>query len=69
MPLNLHRLVGNVTFGGSSPVSLPRTCSWGQKRRGSGPITIGWVLVSNMIGVALLFLPFMGYLLAYSLCD
>jgi cytochrome bd-type quinol oxidase subunit 1 len=70
MPLNLHRLVGNVTFGGFIAGLIAAYMFMGA-RKDEDRAYYDWMgFVGNMIGVgALLFLPFMGYLLAYELCD
>jgi len=70
MPLNLHRLVGNVTFGGfiAGLVAAYMYMRSGTDEERSYYDWMGFV--GNLIGVgALLLLPFMGYLLAYELCD
>ncbi len=70
MPLNLHRLVGNVTFGGFIAGLLAAYMYMGAKTEEERSYYDWMGFVGNMIGVgALLFLPFMGYLLAYELCD
>jgi cytochrome bd ubiquinol oxidase subunit I len=70
LPLNLHRLVGNVTFGGFIAGLIAAYMYMGAKTE-SDRAYYDWMgFVGNLIGVgALLFLPFMGYLLAYELCD
>lgn len=70
MPLNLHRLVGNVTFGGFI-AGLIAAYMYMRSRSDEERSYYDWMgFVGNMIGVgALLLLPFMGYLLAYELCD
>jgi len=70
MPLNLHRLVGNVTFGGFI-TGLIAAYLYMFSKSDEERAYYDWMgFVGNMIGVgALLFLPFMGYLLAYELCD
>lgn len=70
MPLNLHRLVGNVTFGGFV-AGLIAAYMYMAAKKDDERAYYDWMgFVGNMIGVgALLFLPFMGYLLAYELCD
>jgi cytochrome d ubiquinol oxidase subunit I len=70
MPLNLHRLVGNVTFGGFIAGLIAAYMYMGAKNE-SDRAYYDWMgFVGNLIGVgALLFLPFMGYLLAFELCD
>lgn len=70
MPLNLHRLVGNVTFGGFI-TGLIAAYLYMFSKSDHERAYYDWMgFVGNLIGVgALLFLPFMGYLLAYELCD
>jgi len=70
MPLNLHRLVGNVTFGGFI-AGLIAAYMFMASQKQEDRAYYDWMgFVGNMIGVgALLFLPFMGYLLSYELCD
>jgi len=70
MPLNLHRLVGNVTFGGFIAGLIAAYMYMGSKTDEDRSYYDWMGFVGNMIGVgALLLLPFMGYLLAYELCD
>jgi cytochrome d ubiquinol oxidase subunit I len=70
MPLNLHRLVGNVTFGGFIAGLIAAYLYMGSKTDEERSYYDWMGFVGNMIGVgALLLLPFMGYLLAYELCD
>jgi len=70
MPLNLHRLVGNVTFGGFIAGLIAAYMFMGSKKQEDRAYYDWMGFVGNMIGVgALLFLPFMGYLLSYELCD
>ncbi len=70
MPLNLHRLVGNVTFGGFI-AGLIAAYMYMRSRTDEERAYYDWMgFIGNLIGVgALLLLPFMGYLLAYELCD
>jgi len=70
MPLNLHRLVGNVTFGGFI-AGLIAAYMYMAAKKDEERAYYDWMgFVGNLIGVgALLFLPFMGYLLSYELCD
>jgi cytochrome bd ubiquinol oxidase subunit I len=70
MPMNLHRLVGNVTFGGFI-TGLVAAYMYMASKKEEDRAYYDWMgFVGNLIGVgALLFLPFMGYLLAYELCD
>ena len=70
MPLNLHRMVGNVTFGGFIAGLVAAYMYMGAKTDEERSYYDWMGFVGNLIGVgALLFLPFMGYLLAYELCD
>ncbi|MDH3503229.1 MAG: cytochrome ubiquinol oxidase subunit I [Nitrospirota bacterium] len=70
MPLNLHRLVGNVTFGGFIAGLIAAYMFMGSKTDEERAYYDWMGFVGNMIGVgALMLLPFMGYLLAYELCD
>ncbi len=70
MPLNLHRIVGNVTFGGFIAGLIAAYMYMGSKTDEERSYYDWMGFVGNMIGVgALLLLPFMGYLLAYELCD
>src|SRR5579884_796003 len=70
MPLNLHRLVGNVTFGGFIAGLIAAYMYMGAKKEDDRAYYDWMGFVGNLIGVgALLFLPFMGYLLSYELCD
>jgi hypothetical protein len=70
MPLNLHRLVGNVTFGGFVAGLIAAYMYMGANKDEERAYYDWFGFVGNLIGVgALLFLPFMGYLLAYELCD
>ena len=68
--MNLHRLVGNVTFGGFI-TGLVAAYMYMAAKKEEERAYYDWMgFVGNLIGVgALLFLPFMGYLLAYELCD
>jgi len=70
LPLNLHRMVGNVTFGGFI-AGLIAAYMYMRSKSDEERSYYDWMgFVGNMIGVgALLLLPFMGYLLAYELCD
>ncbi len=70
MPLNLHRLVGNVTFGGFIAGLIAAYMYMGSKTDSERSYYDWMGFVGNMIGVgALLLLPFMGYILAFELCD
>ncbi|MBI4400700.1 MAG: cytochrome ubiquinol oxidase subunit I [Nitrospirae bacterium] len=70
MPLNLHRLVGNVTFGGFITGLIAAYMYMGA-RSDEERAYYDWMgFVGNLIGVgASLFLPFMGYVLSYEQCD
>ncbi len=70
LPMNLHRLVGNVTFGGFI-AGLIAAYMYMSAKGDEERAYYDWMgFVGNLIGVgALLFLPFMGYLYAYELCD
>ncbi len=70
MPLNIHRLVGNVTFGGFIAGMIAAYMYMGSDKDEERSYYDWMGFVGNLIGVgALLFLPFMGYLLSYELCD
>ncbi len=70
MPMNLHRLVGNVTFGGFIAGLIAAYMYMGAKSEEERAYYDWMGFVGNLIGVgALLLLPFMGYLFAYELCD
>ncbi len=70
MPLNLHRMVGNVTFGGFITGLIAAYMYMGAKTEEERSYYDWMGFVGNLIGVgALLFLPFMGYLLSFELCD
>jgi cytochrome bd ubiquinol oxidase subunit I len=70
IPMNLHRLVGNVTFGGFIAGLIAAYMYMGAKKEEERAYYDWMGFVGNLIGVgALLFLPFMGYLYAYELCD
>ena len=70
MPLNLHRLVGNVTFGGFIAGLIAAYMYLGARKEEERAYYDWMGFVGNLIGVgALMFLPFMGYLLAFELCD
>lgn len=70
MPLNIHRLVGNVTFGGFIAGMIAAYMYMGAAKDEERSYYDWMGFVGNLIGVgALLFLPFMGYLLSYELCD
>lgn len=69
-PLNIHRLIGNVTFGGFI-AGLIAAYMYLMSKTDEDRAFYDWFgFVGNMIGVgALLLLPFAGYLLSYELCD
>jgi cytochrome bd-type quinol oxidase subunit 1 len=70
MPMNLHRLIGNVTFGGFIAGLIAAYMYMAAKKEEERSYYDWMGFVGNLIGVgALLFLPFMGYLFAYELCD
>jgi cytochrome bd ubiquinol oxidase subunit I len=70
IPMNLHRLVGNVTFGGFIAGLIAAYMYMGAKKDEDRAYYDWMGFVGNLIGVgALRFLPFMGYLYAYELCD
>ncbi len=69
-PLNIHRLIGNVTFGGFIAGLIAAYMYLMSKTDDERAFYDWFGFVGNMIGVgALLLLPFAGYLLAYELCD
>jgi cytochrome bd-type quinol oxidase subunit 1 len=69
-PLNIHRFIGNVTFGGFI-AGLIAAYMYLMSKTDEERAFYDWFgFVGNMIGVgALLLLPFAGYLLSYELCD
>jgi cytochrome d ubiquinol oxidase subunit I len=69
-PLNIHRTVGNVVFGGFI-TGLIAAYMYLMAKNDEERAFYDWFgFVGNLIGVgALLALPFAGYLLAYELCD
>lgn len=70
IPMNLHRLIGNITFGGFIAGLIAAYMYMGARREEERAYYDWMGFVGNLIGVgALLFLPFMGYLFAYELCD
>ncbi|HEU4685799.1 MAG TPA: cytochrome ubiquinol oxidase subunit I [Nitrospira sp.] len=70
IPMNLHRLVGNVTFGGFIAGLIAAYLYMAAKTETERSYYDWMGFVGNLIGVgALLALPFMGYLYAYELCD
>src|SRR6266581_6998803 len=69
-PLNIHRTVGNVVFGGFIAGLIAAYMYLASKTDEDRAFYDWFGFVGNMIGVgALLVLPFAGYLLAYELCD
>jgi len=69
-PLNIHRTVGNVVFGGFIAGLIAAYMYLAAKTEEERAFYDWFGFVGNMIGVgALLLLPFAGYLLAYELCD
>ena len=69
-PLNIHRTVGNVVFGGFIAGLIAAYMYLASKTDEERAFYDWFGFVGNMIGVgALLLLPFAGYLLAYELCD
>lgn len=69
-PLNIHRFIGNVTFGGFIAGLIAAYMYLMAKNDDERAFYDWFGFVGNMIGVgALLLLPFAGYLLSYELCD
>ncbi len=70
MPLNMHRLVGNVTFGGFV-TGLIAAYMYMAARTPEEKAYYDWMgFIGNLIGVgALLLLPLMGYILAAEFFD
>ncbi len=69
-PLNIHRTVGNVVFGGFITGLIAAYMYMAAKTEEERAFYDWFGFVGNLIGVgALLLLPFAGYLLAYELCD
>ena len=69
-PLNIHRTVGNVVFGGFIAGLIAAYLYLAAKTDEDRAFYDWFGFVGNMIGVgALMVLPFAGYLLAYELCD
>jgi len=69
-PLNIHRTVGNVVFGGFITGLIGAYLYLAAKNDEERAFYDWFGFVGNLIGVgALLALPFAGYLLAYELCD
>ena len=70
MPLNLHRIDGNVAFGGFVAGMIAAYMYMGAKKQEERAYYDWMGFVGNLIGVgAMLFQPFMGFLLAYEMCD
>jgi len=69
-PLNIHRFVGNVMFGGFI-VGLIAAYMYLAAKNDEDRAFYDWFgFVGNLIGVgAFMVLPFAGYLLSYELCD
>ena len=69
-PLNIHRTVGNVVFGGFITGLIAAYMYMAAKSEEERAFYDWFGFIGNLIGVgALLVLPFAGYLLAYELCD
>ncbi len=69
-PLNIHRTVGNVVFGGFITGLIAAYLYLMSKTDEERAFYDWFGFIGNLIGVgALLVLPFAGYLLAYELCD
>jgi cytochrome bd ubiquinol oxidase subunit I len=70
MPLNLHRIDGNVAFGGFVAGMIAAYMYMGAKNQEERAYYDWMGFVGNLIGVgAMLFQPFTGLLLAYEMCD
>jgi hypothetical protein len=70
MPLNLHRIDGNVAFGGFMTGLLAAYMYMGAKTQEDRAYYDWMGFVGNLIAVgATLFQPFTGLLLAYEMCD
>lgn len=70
MPLNLHRLDGNVAFGGFVTGMIAAYMYMGAKNQEERAYYDWMGFVGNLIAVgATLFQPFTGLLLAYEMCD
>jgi hypothetical protein len=70
MPLNLHRIDGNLAFGGFVVGMIAAYMYMGAKNQEERAYYDWMGFVGNLIGVgAMLFQPFTGLLLAYEMCD
>jgi len=70
MPLNLHRIDGNVAFGGFVTGMIAAYMYMGAKNQEERAYYDWMGFVGNLIAVgAMLFQPFTGLLLAYEMCD
>ena len=70
MPLNLHRIDGNVAFGGFVTGMIAAYMYMGAKTQEERAYYDWMGFVGNLIGVgAMLFQPITGLLLAYEMCD
>ena len=70
MPLNLHRIDGNVAFGGFVTGMIAAYMYMGAKNQEERAYYDWMGFVGNLIAVgATLFQPFTGLLLAYEMCD
>jgi cytochrome bd ubiquinol oxidase subunit I len=70
MPLNLHRIDGNVAFGGFVTGMIAAYMYMGAKNQEERAFYDWMGFVGNLIAVgATLFQPFTGLLLAYEMCD
>ncbi len=70
MPLNLHRIDGNVAFGGFVTGMIAAYMYMGAKSQEERAYYDWMGFVGNLIAVgATLFQPFTGLLLAYEMCD
>jgi cytochrome bd ubiquinol oxidase subunit I len=70
MPLNLHRIDGNVAFGGFVTGMIAAYMYMGAKTQEERAYYDWMGFVGNLIAVgATLFQPFTGLLLAYEMCD
>jgi cytochrome bd ubiquinol oxidase subunit I len=70
MPLNLHRIDGNVAFGGFVTGMIAAYMYMGAKTQEDRAYYDWMGFVGNLIAVgATLFQPFTGLLLAYEMCD
>ena len=69
-PLNIHRFVGNVMFGGFIAGLIAAYLYLAAKTDEDRAFYDWFGFVGNLIGVgAFMVLPFAGYLLSYELCD